>query len=168
MWLGKAADTIYRFISPVSKVLIGVGSAALAVMMFLTAADVILRYVFNKPIMGAFDITVYMMVILFAFALPYCAVKQGHIRVDLLIGRLPEKAQTIINTITAPLGLGLFVLIAWQTIVYMLIQQETHITSSVLQIPRYPFVGLFFIGIACIAIVLFADFLKTLSEVTRK
>jgi TRAP-type C4-dicarboxylate transport system permease small subunit len=168
MWLGKAADTIYRFISPVSKVLVGIGSAALAAMMFLTAADVTLRYVFNKPIMGAFDLTVYMMVILFAFALPYCAVKKGHISVDLLIGRLPQKVQTIINTITAPLGLGLFVLIAWQAIVYMLIQKETNIASTVLNIPRYPFVGLLFIGVACLSVVLLADFLKTLSEVSKK
>ena len=168
MWLGKAADAIYRVISPVSKVLVGVGATVLAAMMFLTAADVTLRYVFNKPITGAFDLTVYMMVLLFAFALPYCAAKRSHIRVDLLLGRLPEKAQTIINSITAPLGLGFFVMIAWQSIVYMLIQRETNIASSVLLIPRYPFVGLFFIGIACLSIVLLADFLKLLSEVTRK
>ena len=168
MWLGKAADAIYRVISPVSKVLVGVGATVLAAMMFLTASDVTLRYVFNHPIIGAFDLTVYMMVILFAFALPYCAVKKGHVRVDLLLGRLPQKVQTIINSVTTPLGLGLFALITWQTIVYMKIQHDTNIISSVLLIPRYPFVGLLFLGIACLSIILLADFLKLLSEVTKK
>ena len=168
MWLGKVADTIYRLLSPFSRVLLIIGSAVLMVIMLLTAADVAFRYFFNKPINGAFDMTEYLMVIVFAFALPYCTIKKGHIKVDILMSHLSEKVQAIVTGILAPLSLGLFSLIVWQTMVAVQIQHGTNIVSSVLLIPRYPFLGILFFGYACFVIVLLADFFKLLSEVIRK
>ncbi|MFH1647795.1 MAG: TRAP transporter small permease [Chloroflexota bacterium] len=168
MWLDKIADAIYKIAVPFSKVLLVLGGFCLAVMMFLTTSDVTLRYFFNRPISGAFDITEYMMAVVFAFGLPYCIINKGHVRVDMLTRRFSEKAQAVINTLTTPLGLGLFTLIAWQSIEFMKIQFDSHIVSSVLKIPQYPFVGLLFIGYAGFAVVLLADLLRLISAVTRK
>lgn len=168
MWLVKAADTIYKLMSPFSKVLLVVGAASLTAMMFLTASDVALRYFFNKPISGAFDLTEYMMAVVFAFGLPYCTIQRSHVKVDILMERLPERARTAITTITTPLSLVFFSLIAWQSIVYMQIQFNTNIVSSVLLIPRYPFIGLLFLGYVGFVIVLLAEFLNLIAKVIRR
>ena len=168
MVLGKIADVIYKVMTPLSKVLVFVGGAFLAIMMFLTAADVAMRYFFDMPISGAFDLTEYMMAIIFAFGLPFCAVWKGHIRVDILMERLSEKAQTIITAITMPVSLGLFALIAWQSYRYILIQGESGIVSSVLLIPRYPFVAVLFVGYSCFVIILLADVLKLLAGMIKQ
>jgi TRAP-type C4-dicarboxylate transport system permease small subunit len=168
MWLIKAADIIHKVMSPFSKVLLVVGAASLATMMLLTASDVALRYFFNKPISGAFDLTEYMMAVVFAFGLPYCTLQRSHIKVDILMERLPEKAQTAITAMITPLSLGIISLIAWQSIVYTQIQFSTHIASSVLHIPRYPFVGLLFLGYAGFVIALLGDFLNFIAKAIRK
>jgi TRAP-type C4-dicarboxylate transport system permease small subunit len=168
MWLTKTADTIHKAMFPFSKVLLVVGAASLTAMMFLTASDVTMRYFFNKPISGAFDLTEYMMAVVFAFGLPYCTLQGSHIKVDILMERLPGKARTVITAITTPLGLGLFSLFAWQSIVYTQIQFHTNIVSSVLNIHRYPFVGLLSLGYAGFVIVLLADLLNFIAKAIRR
>jgi len=168
MWLSKIAGFIYKILGPFSKILLVVGAFSLMIIMFLTAADVIMRYFFNHPITGAFDITQYLLVIVFAFALPYCTLKKGHINVDILTSRLSKKTRTIIMGITAPISLALFSLITWQTIVATAIQKASNIVSSVLPVPRYPFVLLLFIGYVCFILVLLADFLQLISDEAEK
>ena len=168
MILSRTADAIYKVMTPLSKVLVFVGGTFLAIMMFLTASDVTMRYFFDMPISGAFDLTEYMMAIVFAFGLPYCTIEKGHIQVDILMERLSARAQTNITTITTLFGLGLFALVAWQSFKYILIQNESNIVSSVLLIPRYPFVAVLFVGYACFAVILVADLLKLISQVMNK
>ena len=42
---------------------------AFALMMFITAADVLLRYIFNRPISGTMELTSYMMAVVVGFGL---------------------------------------------------------------------------------------------------
>ena len=96
MWLSKAAQFLGRAVYPPSRIINTVGLGVLAVMMFLTATDVTLRYVFNRPIPGAFELTEFLMATLVAFALAYTQVHKGHINVDLIISRFPPRAQAVI------------------------------------------------------------------------
>ena len=168
MWLSKAANWFNRVVRPASGVLHSVGVGVLVVMMLLTASDVTLRYVFNQPISGSFDLTEYMMTIVVAFGLAYCAVMKGHVRVDLVVDRLPQRAQAIIDTITSLLALGLFSLITWQCFVHAKLLFASGVTSSVLLIPAFPFVGVVAVGIALLTLVLLAHFLDFLSQAVRR
>jgi TRAP-type C4-dicarboxylate transport system permease small subunit len=166
--LGKAADLLNRVARPISEWLHIVGVSIIAVMMFLTAGDVTGRYVFSRPITGAFDITQYMMAIVFAFTVSYCAITKGHVSVDFVVDRLSTKVRAIINCITTPLALVLFAFVTWQNILYIKVQFDTNIASAVLLIPRFPFVALLAIGFACLTLVLLAGFLTAIYEVTRR
>jgi TRAP-type C4-dicarboxylate transport system permease small subunit len=171
MWLAKlakAADSIYKIMRPLSNVLVFIAGAALVAMMFLTVIDVCLRYFFNKPFNGAFDLTEYSMVTVFALGLLYSAVQKKHIKVDILMERIPRNARGLIDTFIAPFSLGIFSLIAWQSIEYTLIQYNTNFLSAVLEIPRYPFVALLFLGYTGFAIVLLADFLNLTGKEIRR
>jgi TRAP-type C4-dicarboxylate transport system permease small subunit len=168
MWLTKVADAINKIIVPFSKGLVFIGGLFLAAMMFLTIVDVVMRYFLDMPVKGAFDLTEYFMVIVFSFGLPYCTINKDHIKVDILMERLPESAQTIITILAIPISLGIFSLIAWQYILYTQIQFDSHLVSSVLEIPRYPFIALMFLGYAIFVIAVLADALNLIAKAVKR
>ena len=145
-----------------------VGVGVLAMMMLLTAGDVTLRYVFNRPIIGSYDLTEYMMAIVVSFGLAYCAFLKGHVRVDLIVSHLPQRLQAAIDSITGLFGFILFSIITWQSFVYMKLLFGSGMESTVLLIPRFPFAGLVCLGSAFLTIVLLANFLEFLSQAVRK
>jgi TRAP-type C4-dicarboxylate transport system permease small subunit len=166
--LDQGIDCLKKVFRPAGRVLHSLGVGVLALMMFLTAADVILRYVFNRPIVGAFDLTEYMMAILISFGLAYCAMMKGHVTVDLVVSRLPQRAQAIMDCVTGLLSLGLFSLISWQCFVNVKLLYASGVTSTVLLIPVFPFVGVVGIGSAMLTLILLIDFLESLSRVVKK
>jgi TRAP-type C4-dicarboxylate transport system permease small subunit len=168
MWLSKAAESLNKLVHPAVRALHGAGVGVLAVMMVLTAADVTLRYVFNRPIVGSLDLTEYMMAIVVSFSLAYCAFLKGHVRVDLIVDHLPQRLQAVIDSITCLLGVFLFSLITWQGFVYVGILIDSGVKSTVLLIPRFPFVGLVCLGSGFLTLVLLANFLEFLSQAVRK
>ena len=168
MWLSKAADWLNKILRPVSKVLNGVGVVVLTLLMFLTAADVIGRYTLNRPILGSMDLTEYMLAILIAFGLAYCAIIKGNVRIELVVMLFSERTQAIINSITAIFGLGLFSLITWRSFMHMMGLLDRGATSGVLYIPVFPFVGLVTLGSGLLCLVLIAEWLEFLSKAVRK
>jgi len=136
-------------------------------MMFLTAADVTLRYVFNRPIPGSYELTEFLMAILVAFALAYTQVHKGHVSVDLVISRFPPRAQAVINTITIFFSLGIFAIITWRSIVYAgNVRLEGFVTSA-LDIPIYPFVYVVAFGSAILCLVLIYNLFEHLHQVVK-
>ena len=63
---------------------LGLGTAiVLTVMMMLTGADVIARYVLNSPIKGAFELTEILLVCLVFLAMPLAMLSNTHVEVEL-------------------------------------------------------------------------------------
>ena len=154
-----------KFIHPLSNLLLIIATCTLAAMMFLTATDVALRYIFNSPVPGGLEIVEFMMGILIPFALVYTARQRAHIGVDLVIEHFSEHVRKIISAITVFMTFVLFVLITWQGYYYIIDQYESKLTSAVLYIPVWPFIILFTVGMAALTLVLLAEFLSSLSEV---
>ena len=88
-------------VDPVSKIFNSIAAGVLTAMMILTGFDVTLRYIFNRPIPGSYEITQYMMPIVVVFGLAYCALEEGHVRVELLTSRFPVRAQAFMNSIAS-------------------------------------------------------------------
>ena len=139
MSLKKAVDLSDRSTEWIARSINGVGATALTLMMLLTAVDVCLRYIFDSPITGSYELTEFMMAILVAFGLAYTAVHQGHINVDLLITNTSQRTQAVINSITALLSVGFFVLMTWRSFFYAEKLRIDGYTSQSLLIPTYPF-----------------------------
>ncbi|MDP2916793.1 MAG: TRAP transporter small permease, partial [Dehalococcoidia bacterium] len=60
----------------------GAGAAILALMMGLVTVDVCLRFFFNRPLSGTYEIVELMMAVLVFGALAYTAIKKSHISID--------------------------------------------------------------------------------------
>jgi len=168
MGIKKALDALTLFVGPVVNGLKAIGMIMLAAMMFLTATDVMLRYIFNSPLHGGYEVIEYLMAIVVPFGVAYCGHQGSHVAVDLLVIRLPRRAQAIIGSVTAFLSLGLLILITWQNFIYIQEQYESKLTSAVLLIPVYPFIGVVAVASAVFCLVLLIDFLNSLSEAVKK
>lgn len=168
MWIDKAAHFADRVVSPISGGLHSVGVTILGAMMFLTFADVLLRYVFNRPITGSYELTEFMMAILITFGIAYCGAKKGHVTVDVIVSRFPQRVQAIIDSITCLLGLFLFSLITWQCVVFVKDKLEAGLTSGTLYIAVFPFVGVVALGSAVFCLVLLTHLVEFLSQAVEK
>lgn len=115
-----------------------VASASLVVMMLLTCADVFMRYVFSKPIIGTYDLVSLMGAILVSFAMPYTMLKKGHVAVEILILHLSRGKRLIIETFTHLVGISLFVVLIWQAILVARDMKAVGEVTPTLHFPFYP------------------------------
>jgi TRAP-type C4-dicarboxylate transport system permease small subunit len=139
----SAADTKVKQISEIFGV---VGVVALTFMMLLTVCDVCLRYFFNRPIMASAEFTEYLMLVTGFLGMGWCAVKNTHIKVELIVGRFPDKAQGIVDTINAIIILGLSAFIALQSFSEGMTARAMGKASSITDIPHYPFYMIVVLG----------------------
>lgn len=164
MLFGKVVHFIGIAASLTAKVATGIAAAFLFMLMLLTCADVALRYLFNKPILGSFELTEFMMAIIVGLALAYCALMKGHVRVDLVISRLPERAQAVMEGLANFCFLFLFALITWRIIPRAQQMMEAGQLTAILRIPVFPFVLVVAAGTAVLCIVLLKIFIDDLSK----
>ena len=164
MSLNRAAQSLSKTVYPASRIINGIGVSILAVMMFLTSADVILRYVFNRPISGAYEITEWMLGALVAFGLAYTAAHKEHIRIDFVSSRFSPGVQVFLNIIAALLGIGIFSLITWRSIMYAESLRAGGDITPVLHIPLYPAVWVVVVGGTLFCLVFMVDLLENLAQ----
>jgi len=156
-----------KAINWLSRVIHRVGGIVLAAMMFLTAADVFLRYLFNRPISGALELNENMLVILVFFSVAYTAIQKGHVRVEVLITQLSQKAQSVIEIISGFVTFVLSLMITWQAFVLALEKMEQGLTTAVLFIPVFPFIFMVAFGSGLLSLVLLVDLVHSVDQVVR-
>ena len=161
MALMKTATGPERWIRRLSFVLAGVAAVVLAFMMFLMVTDVFCRYLLNRPILGAFEITEFMMMILVFFAIAHAQVRKAHISVDVLVLKLSKRTQQIFQAIGSLLGLGLFSLMTWQIVLHALKVYRAHQRSIDLGLPVFPFTLMAALGTAIFCLTLIVSALRS-------
>jgi TRAP-type C4-dicarboxylate transport system permease small subunit len=138
-------------------------------LMLLVPADVIGRYVFSKPIPGANEIEESIMVLLVFFGLAYCTLKKGHVSVELLVSRLSEQTQAILDSLTSFASAGIFALIAWRTSILGWHEVVTSTEAGlVLGIPYGPFMLLAAVGSALLCFEMLIHFSHHLAQLTGR
>ena len=139
------------------------GAFALFGMMVLTAADVIGRYIFNAPILGVFEVTEFMVLILIFSFLAYAQYHKTHISVELLVNLFPKRIQVYIDLFNHALCLLLMVLITWMGFDRAIEMMQTGEASPNLGIPDYPFV--FFLVFGCT--VMCIEYIRDLIQLSK-
>lgn len=129
------------------KVLGRAGMFSVLALMIMMTVDVILRYVFNKPLLWSYDASEYLMVCFTYFALAYTELRGDHVNIDMLFSRFRKKTQTILNLINRFIMLALSILIAtqaWQRTIDSL--QVGRRSTGPVGIPQMPVDAVMFIG----------------------
>jgi TRAP-type C4-dicarboxylate transport system permease small subunit len=169
----RIASFLDHFILAISRFFNIIGVTILLVMMFLVATDVLLRYIFNSPIEGAYEAIELMMAVVFCYGIAYTQRQKGHVSVNLITFRLSEKKQAIIKSFVSAISLGLFVLMTWQSFLKANVTFDSGETTyggvgPFGHIPISPFVYL--TSAACLAfcLELLVDLVTSLTKVVRK
>jgi TRAP-type transport system small permease protein len=141
----KIVRLVSRWFGYVSCVMLGL-------MMLLTTVDVVMRYIFNRPITGAPELSELMMVILVFPALAWITIDRSQIRVDILVNGWRRKTQLIVEILTLILTLATYGVLTWQGAVESMATTDT---SSLLQVPESLFRWVATIGFAlfCVTVV---------------
>jgi len=148
-----------------------IGVIILLAMMMMTVFDVILRYFFSRPIIGSMEISVVLMVCVVFLGIGWCALKDGHISVDIITGKLSKRSRALLNGFDNIVTLVLALVIAWRSFIEALSAKEMEVTSPILGIPRYPFVfvtsfGFFLLFSA--ALILFLKNIRSVKDPENK
>jgi TRAP-type transport system small permease protein len=159
--MAKGATRLERGIRWLSLALAAVAAVVLAFMMFLMVTDVFCRYMLNRPILGAFEITEFMMMILVFFAIAHAQGKKAHISVDVLVLKLSNRTQQIFRAIGSLLGLGLFSLMTWQIVLHALRVYRAHQRSIDLGLPVFPFTLMAALGTAIFCLTLIVSAVRS-------
>lgn len=148
----------------ISAALAYAGTFSLFAIMCLTTADVVGRYFFNAPILGVFELTEFMILILIFSFLAYAQSKKAHVSVDLLVSLFPKKIQRTISLINHSLCLILMGLITYMGIQRSLELVEFGEASPNLGVPHYPFVFFLVLGCTLMCIEYIRDLLRLLDN----
>lgn len=68
-----------------------IAGLTILVMMLSTTVDTTLRYVFSRPVPGVFELNEVLLVVCVFMGLAWTQIERGHIRVVLILRRLPPK-----------------------------------------------------------------------------
>ena len=136
-------------------VMLYVSTMSTFILMLLTTADAGGRYIFNRPITGAFEIsTNYLEIAAVFMAVTYGYREGAYIRVTFMIDRFPAKVKLLVNYFVQVVSMLYGVLLVIATFQQALRVISDHTTLSSLEMipmgPAYVIVpiGLFFMSLA--------------------
>ena len=90
-----------------------VASAVLFAMMGLTVVDVVARYVFNRPLRGAFEVTELMLLVLIFAGLPLVSFSDEHAVMDFIDRVLRPRAQQWLERFVQLVNGAFMFFLAW-------------------------------------------------------
>ena len=90
-----------------------VASVILLAMMLLTVVDVVARYVFNRPLRGAFEVTELMLLVLIFAGLPLVSFSDEHATMDFIDRLLGPRSQRWLERFVQLLNAAFMFLLTW-------------------------------------------------------
>jgi TRAP-type C4-dicarboxylate transport system permease small subunit len=147
----------------ISRCLNWIAGISVIAIIVIVCINVIGRSVFGMPLKGTVDILSQMGVLVIACAIAYTQVVKGHIRITILLERLPKRASHFINIIMDILGVILFFIITWQSMLYTKGEYEIGELTEVLRMPVMPFAAIVSLGCLALTLVLVTDLIRLVS-----
>lgn len=92
-----------------------IAAAGVLVMMALTTADVLRRFLLDKPITGVFEGSGLILAFVVFLSLAYAQSVGAHVKLEFIVARFPLKTQGIIRICVIVLLLALFAVVIWKT-----------------------------------------------------
>ena len=154
-----------RWLDRCERVLTLVAAVATFAMMLLTTADAGGRYLFNRPILAAYELTTnYLMIAAVFLAMPYAYRQGANIRVTFLVERLGRKARLVIDHLVQIVSI-----LYCAAVVVATFQQARHVlrtgtTFVTMELPLWPAHLVVAIGLFVTTLMMLLD----LPEVRRK
>jgi TRAP-type C4-dicarboxylate transport system permease small subunit len=149
----------------VSRVLGYVATGFMVLLMLLTVVDVFLRYFFSAPITGTTEISRLMMIIIVFPALGWAAIDRVHVRVDLVVSRIPPRLQAIFSSITFLFALVTYSIITWRCFLEAAVVNRQ---TSLLHLSFTPFYWVMSGGLVIFCLAVLALVIEDIAKVVKR
>ena len=156
---------IKRVVQKLTVILCFVGMFLLIPMMLLTVSDVVGRAAWSRPIPGAVELSSYMLAVFILLGVAYTHQVKGHVRVSMLLSRMPERISHLLDVITTIISLFIIGILAWQGWVVG-IEEKT--VSDMLRVPQLPFRLLVSVAGFFLCLELIFDLVDSTGKLLRK
>ena len=145
----------------------------LLAMMFFVATDVFRRYVLNSPMANSYEVVEFMMAFVFVFGIAYMQRHKGHVVVSLVVSRLKERTQAVIDSVVYFISLGLFCVITWQAFararfVWLGGDVSFGTMGPLGKVPVAPFYYVVALACAALCLVFLVDLFNSLAKAVTK
>ncbi|MHB8125231.1 MAG: TRAP transporter small permease [Desulfitobacteriaceae bacterium] len=133
--------------------------------MLLIVTNIILRVVFNHPILGTYELVGFLTAMGIGFALAHCAFQDGHIAVSFIMELFPQKIQSIVDILINAVSLMFWAGAVWYLGEFGQAMKMKGLVSPSAEIPVYPFIYLIALGLLGLSMVVLFKFLLSCREV---
>ncbi len=147
--------------------LVYIGGIAILAAMLLTTADVLMRNILNKSILGAPELVSLLLMPIFVCALPYIQKLHGHVILEFATEKAPERIKEILNIFGMAVGTFLFCSIAVKT-VEAAMDSLTRLDKTMGAVSYYiwPAKMILALVVICMIVRLILDILLTIGKLT--
>jgi TRAP-type C4-dicarboxylate transport system permease small subunit len=154
----SAFKTLYRGYGHLLRGFGLISAVATFLMMVLVVANIIGRYLFNKPVTGTLEFTESLLVLIIFCSVALTQYDGGHIRVNLVTRRLPKRVARILTVVAMLCGCAFFTWCAYAAWIfaaqsYSFNEQEW----GEVVFPLWPMKFVVFAGIALLALQFLLD-----------
>jgi TRAP-type C4-dicarboxylate transport system permease small subunit len=140
---------VSRVLDAVIDGLAWIGAGGLAIMVLVVVTNVVGRYLFRRPLLGAVEMVGLLTVVVVFCVLAFTESKRAHIFVDILLSRFPGRTKAILVSAMCFLGGIFFIIMGWQGWDLMWSNLFPLVRSTgVLSIPFAPF--MFIMAFGCL------------------
>lgn len=129
-----------KYLVRLSEVFYWIAGAALVGMLLLVVADIIGIKALSRPVPGGIEIVTFLSVVAIGFAISYTAVMHGHVAVDFVVDKLPNRPKLVISSVTVFFSVCLMAVLAYYSFKYAGTLKASGEVSMTQKIPFYPFI----------------------------
>ncbi len=128
-----------RLFVRVNAVLSHVSALLIALMMLTVVYDVIARLAFRAPTLWVIDINEYLLVYVTFIPAAWILLRDGHVKVEIVVSRLQPRTQRVMGVVTDLMGLFYCAILTWQGwLVAWAALEKGYRFSTALSFPQFP------------------------------
>jgi len=164
----RAAEYMKKGLSYPANLLSAAAMVAVVFVMLAVSADVFMRYVFNSPIYGVWDLCTIAFVIIIWGPMAMTALKGSHIALTFLLDRFPRLPRLGLQLIITLVTSGMLGLVSWRILSHAIDMGATQVNSPTLRIPYAPLGYLVAFACALMALAFLVRFPETVGEIRKE
>jgi len=134
--------------------------------MVLVLANIIMRNLFVRPIMGTVEIVGLLIATGLGLALANCEMADGNIGMDLELNFLSQRTKKVIETVTCLISLSFWVIVVWRIFVFANTSYVNGRVTSTASIPVYPFIFILGFNMLCLCAVLVYKLFRNVEDMS--
>ncbi len=140
---------------------------ALVLVMLVIVANILMR-IWWKPMPGSYELVEILGAVILSMGIAYCAVARGHVTVSLLMEKLPQRVQAVVDIIVSLISFTFISAIGWGLLKYAKMTFDRGLETSTLSVPLYPIYFLVASGMVMLALTAFSELLKAIVILFRQ